>query len=164
MCPTEVYWSLSKCLRVQCCILLHMCLYCIAVMLRVLICGKTQHACCRCCQARLFTHCPDTTELPHCHRLCTDMHDMHDMHAVLDAHSRVLSVYWWRNSTGMMLQRPVLRSASTSMSVVLPAPEAPIRAVSTPGLKAPVMPCHTDRQTEYSNVLEAQTEIYTNAP
>ena len=39
--------------------------------------------------------------------------------------------------------RPVFRSASTSMSVVLPAPEAPMRAVSTPGLKAPVMPCHT---------------------
>ena len=60
----------------------------------------------------------------------------------------------------MMLQRPVFRSASTSMSVVFPAPEAPIRAVSTPGLNAPVMPCHIDRQTDYRNMLEAQTEMH----
>ena len=43
--------------------------------------------------------------------------------------------------------RPVLRSASTSMRVVFPAPEAPMRAVSTPGLKAPVMPCHAKTHT-----------------
>lgn len=33
---------------------------------------------------------------------------------------------------------PVFRPARTSMSVVLPAPELPIRAVSTPGSKAPL--------------------------
>lgn len=54
---------------------------------------------------------------------------------------------WHGNSRSTQLTRaggrPVLRSARTSMRVVLPAPEAPMRAVSTPGLNAPVMPCHT---------------------
>ena len=59
------------------------------------------------------------------------------------------------------------------MSVVFPAPEAPMRAVSTPGLKAPVMPCHTDNlqlvnlqlvNLQLVNLLEAQTKIYTNTP
>ena len=40
------------------------------------------------------------------------------------------------------------------MSVVLPAPEAPMRAVSTPGLKAPVMPCHTDRDLDAHAIIQ----------
>jgi hypothetical protein len=52
------------------------------------------------------------------------------------------------------------------MSVVFPAPEAPIRAVSTPGLKAPVMPCRTDRQIwqwQYGNMQAALEAMHGHA-
>jgi len=46
----------------------------------------------------------------------------------------------------MRRRSPVFLPASTSMSVVLPAPVTPMRQVSTLGLKAPLMPNSSSNQ------------------
>ncbi len=46
----------------------------------------------------------------------------------------------------MRRRSPVFLPASTSMSVVLPAPVTPMRQVSTLGLKAPLMPSSSSSQ------------------
>jgi len=52
-------------------------------------------------------------------------------------HTRIYRLECGPGKGGRLL---FLRPARTSMNVVLPAPLAPMRAVKTPGWKAPVMP------------------------